>query len=60
VRLASFEAIARALVKPLHDNLPIRFVSLATLIRMKEEAGRPQDKADVEQLRGTRDSDVDG
>src|SRR5690242_5054277 len=51
---------ARALVKPLHDNLPIRFVSLPTLIRMKEEGGRPHDKADLEQLRVARDSNVDG
>lgn len=50
---------AHALVKPFHDNLLIRFVSLPTLIRMKEEAGRPQDKADVEQSRAARGSDVD-
>jgi hypothetical protein len=32
------EEYTRALVAPLHDKLSIRFVSLATLIRMKEEA----------------------
>ncbi|MBV6418262.1 MAG: hypothetical protein CMLOHMNK_03067 [Steroidobacteraceae bacterium] len=41
----------RALVKPLHDKLSIRFVSLRTLICMKQEAGRPQDLLDVEQLK---------
>lgn len=41
----------RALVKPLRDDLPIRFVSIPTLIRMKEAAGRAQDRADIEQLR---------
>jgi hypothetical protein len=45
------EEYAHALVKPLHDALPVRFVSLATLIRMKQDAGRPQDLADIEQLR---------
>jgi hypothetical protein len=45
------EEYAQALVKPLHDALPVRFVSLTTLIRMKNEAGRPQDLADIEQLR---------
>jgi hypothetical protein len=35
-------------------------VSLPTLIRMKEEAGRPQDKADIEQLRAAEDTDANG
>jgi len=52
------EEYARALVTPLHDKLSIRFVSLATLIRMKEEANRPQDLADIEQLRARKDNDV--
>jgi hypothetical protein len=54
------EDYARALVAPLHDKLSIRFVSLATLIRMKEEANRPQDLADIEQLRARKDSDANG
>ena len=45
------EEYGRALVKPLHDALPVRFVSLRTLIEMKQKAGRPQDLADIEQLR---------
>jgi acyl-CoA synthetase (AMP-forming)/AMP-acid ligase II len=46
-----------ALVKPLRDDLPVRFVSLPTLIRMKELAGRAQDRLDVEQLRLRRPAD---
>jgi hypothetical protein len=53
------EEYARALVTPLHDKLSIRFVSLPTLIRMKEEAGRPRDRADIEQLRARKDNDAD-
>jgi hypothetical protein len=41
---------SRALVKTLHSSTPIRFVSIPTLIRMKEAAGRPQDKIDIEHL----------
>jgi len=52
------EEYARALVKPLHDRLAIRFVSLPTLIRMKEEAGRPQDRTDIEQLRAQQITDA--
>jgi hypothetical protein len=33
----------RASVRPLHGSTPVRFVSIPTLIRMKEAAGRPQD-----------------
>lgn len=42
---------ANALIKPLHGSRPVRFVSLQTLIRMKEEAGRRQDIDDVAHLR---------
>jgi hypothetical protein len=41
---------ARALVAPLRDQLAIRFVSRGTLIQMKQQADRPQDRADIEQL----------
>jgi len=40
----------RALLKPLHGTVPVRFVSLPTLIEMKRQAGRPEDVADIEQL----------
>ena len=45
------EEYARALVKPLYGSLEVRFVSIPTLIRMKEAAGREQDRIDVEHLR---------
>jgi hypothetical protein len=41
---------ARALVKPL-AGIPVRFVSVPTLISMKTAAGRAQDMIDVENLR---------
>jgi len=44
------EEYGRALVKPL-GSIAVRFVSIPTLIQMKERAGRPQDKVDVEHLR---------
>jgi hypothetical protein len=53
------EEYARALVKELAGAGPVRFVSLRTLIRMKEEAGRPEDRIDVEYLR-MRLEDEDG
>jgi hypothetical protein len=45
------EEYRRALVKPLYGSIDVRFVSIPTLIRMKEEAGRPQDRIDIEYLR---------
>ena len=45
------EEYAQAVVKPLRDNLPVRFVSIPTLIRMKQLANRPQDQIDIEHLR---------
>ena len=44
----------RALVKPL-GAVVVRFVSIPTLIRMKEVAGRPQDRIDIEYLRKVSD-----
>jgi hypothetical protein len=43
------EEYSQALVTPLHDKL---------LIRMKEAADRPQDRADIERLRAKRDNDA--
>lgn len=43
----------KALVKPLHGSIPVRFVCIDTLIRMKEASGRLADLADAEQLRLT-------
>jgi hypothetical protein len=41
----------RALVKPLHGSYDVRFVSMPTLIRMKEVAGRTQDLIDIQYLK---------
>ena len=49
------EEYARALVKPL-GSVQVRFVPIPALIRMKEIAGRPQDKIDVEYLRKLADA----
>ncbi|MGH8631932.1 MAG: hypothetical protein ACREU7_14370 [Burkholderiales bacterium] len=40
----------RCLVKPLR-RIEVRFVTIPTLIRMKEAANRPQDRIDIEYLR---------
>ncbi|MBI2311047.1 MAG: hypothetical protein HYU77_00885 [Betaproteobacteria bacterium] len=52
------EECERALVKPLYGALPVRFVSIPTLIRMKEAAGRPQDAIDIEHLRMRLEDDA--
>lgn len=49
------EEYARALVKPL-GSIPVRFVSIPSLIRMKEIAGRQQDRIDIEYLRKLADA----
>lgn len=49
------EEYSRALVKPL-GSVPVRFVSIPSLIRMKEIAGRPQDRIDIEYLRKIADA----
>ncbi|MFO1426587.1 MAG: hypothetical protein U1F11_06360 [Steroidobacteraceae bacterium] len=41
----------RAWRRELAAGVEVPFISLATLIRMKEQAGRPQDLIDVEHLR---------
>ncbi len=45
------EEFARATVKDLGDVGPVRVVSLSSLIKMKERAGRPEDRIDVQYLR---------
>ena len=45
------EEYQRALVKPLYGSIDIRFVTLPTLIRMKQIAGRPHDLNDIENLK---------
>ena len=44
------EEYQQALVRPL-GSIVVRFVTIPTLIRMKEQAGRPQDRIDIDQLR---------
>jgi hypothetical protein len=41
---------AHALAKPL-GRIEVRFVTIPTLIRMKQAADRPQDRIDIEYLR---------
>jgi hypothetical protein len=48
-----------AFVKGMVEGVEVRFVSLETLFRMKEEAGRPKDLADIGDLRLRRD-DLEG
>ncbi|MBI2320103.1 MAG: hypothetical protein HYU75_24655 [Betaproteobacteria bacterium] len=45
------EEYRRALVKPLYGTIPVRVVSIPALIRMKQAAGREQDRIDIEHLR---------
>ncbi|MGH7467571.1 MAG: nucleotidyl transferase AbiEii/AbiGii toxin family protein [Longimicrobiales bacterium] len=45
------EEFERATIRDLAGAGPVRFVSIRTLIRMKEAAGRPTDRIDVEHLR---------
>lgn len=52
------EEYERALVKPLYGAIPVRFVSIPTLIRMKEAAGRTQDRIDIEHLRMRLEDDA--
>ena len=42
---------SRALIKPLYGSIEVRFVSISTLIQMKENTGRAQDQIDIEHLR---------
>lgn len=42
---------SRAKLEQFDDGLEVRVVCLGTLLRMKQEAGRPKDQLDVDQLR---------
>lgn len=52
------EEYAKALLKPLYGSIEVRFVSIPTLIKMKEVAGREQDKIDIEHLRMRLEGDA--
>jgi len=54
------EEYARALQKELSGGIVVRFVSLQTLLRMKKEAGRPQDLFDIEELKHRLKNDETG
>lgn len=45
------EEFENALIKPLYGSIEVRFVSIPTLIHMKETAGREQDRIDIQYLR---------
>lgn len=49
---------AKALIKPLYGTIDVRFVSIPTLIAMKEAAGREQDRIDIEHLRMRLEDDA--
>ena len=40
-----------ALVEPLSTKLPVRFVSIETLIKLKTKAGRMEDEIDIKNLK---------
>lgn len=40
-----------AFIKPLYESIEVRFVTIATLIKMKQQANREQDRIDIEHLR---------
>jgi hypothetical protein len=48
-----------ALVEEVAPGVPLRIVRLETLVRIKQEAGRPQDLADVAELRLLQGSEPD-
>lgn len=54
------EEFANALIKPLYGSIEVRFISIPTLIRMKEAAGREQDRIDIEHLRLRLEDDAKG
>ena len=52
------EEYTKALIKPLYGTIEVRFVSISTLITMKEAAGREQDRIDIEHLRMMLENDA--
>lgn len=48
-----------ALVEEVAPGVPLRIVRLETLVRLKEDAGRPQDLADVAELRSLQGGSPD-
>ncbi|MGH7230091.1 MAG: hypothetical protein ACREJU_01865 [Nitrospiraceae bacterium] len=52
------EEYVNALIKPLYGSIEVRFVSIPTLIKMKEAAAREQDRIDIEHLRMRLEDDA--
>lgn len=52
------EEYVNALIKPLYGSIEVRFVSITTLIKMKEAVGREQDRIDIEHLRMRLEDDA--
>ena len=50
---------AAAQVEQLAPGVPVRILRLETLVRLKQEAGRPQDLADIAELRLIHQEDQD-
>lgn len=44
-----------AIVEELSPGVPVRFLRLESLLRLKQQAGRPQDLADIAELRSLHD-----
>ncbi|MCK6485333.1 MAG: hypothetical protein HUU22_01480 [Phycisphaerae bacterium] len=44
-----------AIVEELSPGVPVRFLRLVSLLRLKQQAGRPQDLADIAELRSLHD-----
>jgi hypothetical protein len=42
---------AASLVEPLSPKLPVRFVSIRTLIKLKTKANRAEDRIDIKNLK---------
>ena len=53
------EEYSHAVVEELVPGVALRIVRLTTLLRMKEAVGRPQDLADVAELRALHGGDND-
>jgi len=53
------EEYDRALIKPLYEDIDVHFVSIPTLIEMKQAAGREQDRIDIEHLQMRLDDNGD-
>ena len=48
-----------ALREEIAPGIPVRILRLSTLLRLKQDAGRPQDLADIDELRRLHGEDPD-